>query len=319
MSPTRKKLIIDTDPGIDDAMAILTAMNSEEVEVIGLTTVFGNVYTDTATKNAFKILEVAGKSQIPVAEGAHDTFAGIKKDWVPDFVHGDDGFGNMNFPEVQGVKYPGSAADFLIETVAGQPGEVVVLALGPLTNVALAMQKDPAFAENVGELVILGGAFFVNGNVNPATEANFFGDPEAADFVLSQPAKTRIVGLDITHSCTFTGPELTGLHGKGRFGTFLSSITAFYLKYHRDSYDMDAVYVHDPAALAVVLRPSLFTWRTGQIRVLTESVARGMSVMDTGLKRWNRPHAWTDRPRVQVAVAVNAKAVTEMLLQRMAL
>lgn len=89
--------------------------------------------------------------------------------------------------------------------------------------------------------------------------------------------------------------------------------------YLRESYDMDAVYVHDPAALAVVLRPSLFTWRSGQIRVLTESVARGMSVMDTGLKRWNRPHAWTDRPQVQVAVAVNAKAVTEMLLQRMAL
>ena len=87
----------------------------------------------------------------------------------------------------------------------------------------------------------------------------------------------------------------------------------------RESYDMDAVYVHDPAALAVVLRPSLFTWRSGQIRVLTESVARGMSVMDTGLKRWNRPHAWTERPQVQVAVAVNAKAVTEMLLQRMAM
>ena len=86
----------------------------------------------------------------------------------------------------------------------------------------------------------------------------------------------------------------------------------------RESYDMDAVYVHDPAALAAVLRPSLFTWRPGQIRVLTESVARGMSVMDTGLKRWNKPHAWTDRPKVQVAVAVNAKAVTEMLLQRMA-
>ncbi|EIE27835.1 hypothetical protein COCSUDRAFT_83455 [Coccomyxa subellipsoidea C-169] len=318
MTQQRKKLLIDTDPGVDDAMAILAAFNSPEVEVIGLTTVFGNVYTQTATRNAFKLLELAEMTQVPVAEGAHVTLNGTPKTWVADFVHGTDGFGNINIDIAEGTKWSGCAAEFIVQTVRENPGEVSILALGPLTNIAIAMQLDSSVARNAAEIVVLGGAFFVNGNVNPAAEANMYGDPEAADFVLGQGGNIKIVGLDVTHSCQFTGTELRGLQDRGRFGTFLSEITAFYLKYHKDSYDMDSVYVHDPSALAAVLQPALFTWRFGQVRVLTESVATGMTVMDVGLKRWNNPHGWTDRANVQVAVAVNAAKTTTMLLERMA-
>ncbi|KAL2903999.1 putative uridine nucleosidase 2 [Bienertia sinuspersici] len=170
--PRKKKLIIDTDPGIDDAMAIFVALQSPEVEVIGLTTIYGNVYTTLATRNALHLLEVAERSDIPVAEGSHVTITKGTKLRIADFVHGADGLGNQNFPPPKGKPIEQSAADFLVEQANKYPGEVTLVALGPLTNVALAIQLDPEFAKNIGNIVILGGAFAVNGNVNPAAEAN---------------------------------------------------------------------------------------------------------------------------------------------------
>ncbi|CAN1146395.1 Probable uridine nucleosidase 2 [Linum perenne] len=167
-----KKIIIDTDPGIDDAMAIFLALRSPEVEVIGLTTIFGNVYTALATMNALHLLQVAGRTDIPVAEGSHVTITKGTKLRIADFVHGTDGLGNQKFPPPDGKAIDQSAADFLVEQASLYPGEVTVVALGPLTNIALAIESDPAFVKNVGQIVLLGGAFAVNGNVNPAAEAN---------------------------------------------------------------------------------------------------------------------------------------------------
>jgi len=168
----RKKIIIDTDPGIDDAMAIFVALNSPEVDVIGLTTIFGNVYTTLATRNALHLLEVAGRTDIPVAEGTHKTFLNDTKLRIADFVHGKDGLGNQNFPPPKGKPIEKSGPEFLVEQAKLCPGEITVVALGPLTNLALAVQLDPEFSKNVGQIVLLGGAFAVNGNVNPASEAN---------------------------------------------------------------------------------------------------------------------------------------------------
>ncbi|XP_042967635.1 probable uridine nucleosidase 2 isoform X1 [Carya illinoinensis] len=204
MAAQPKKIIIDTDPGIDDAMAIFLALRSPEVELIGLTTVFGNVYTTLATRNALHLLEVAGRTDIPVAEGSHVTINKDTKPRVADFVHGADGLGNQNFPPPKGKAIEQSAAAFLIEQANLYPGKVTVVALGALTNIALAIQQDPAFSKNIGQIILLGGAFAINGNVNPAAEANIFGDPDAADIVFTSGADVLAVGLNVTHQVILT-------------------------------------------------------------------------------------------------------------------
>uniref|UniRef100_A0A2P2KMX1 Uncharacterized protein MANES_05G207000 n=1 Tax=Rhizophora mucronata TaxID=61149 RepID=A0A2P2KMX1_RHIMU len=205
MAPEPRKIIIDTDPGIDDAMAIFLALRSPEVEVIGLTTVFGNVYTTLSTRNALHLLEVAGRTDIPVAEGSHVTITKGTKLHVADFVHGADGLGNQNFPPPSGKPIEQSAATFLVEQANLHPGKVTVVALGPLTNIALAIELDPAFAKKIEQIVLLGGAFAVNGNVNPAAEANIFGDPDAADLVFTSGADILAVGINVTHQVVMTG------------------------------------------------------------------------------------------------------------------
>lgn len=130
------------------------------------------------------------------------------------------------------------------------------------------------------ELVILGGAFFVNGNVSPASEANIYGDPEAADVVFGVHPNVRVVGLDVTNQVTMTGQQLEGCRGRGRFGTLLADMSKFYLQFYTETYNREAIIVHDPTALAAVLRPDLFTWRRGAIRVCTEGIARGHTIVD---------------------------------------
>ena len=182
-APLRRKVIIDTDPGVDDTFAILLALRSPEIEVIGLTSLFGNVRTPTATKNALHLLERFGRSDIPVYEGHLTSIAGDAKERIADFVHGDDGFGNTGAPTVSTKPVFGtSAAEFIVQSANAFPGEVTVVALASATNVALALRLDRvAVTENLQSVVHLGGAFFTNGNVNPAAEANVFGDPDAAD------------------------------------------------------------------------------------------------------------------------------------------
>ncbi|RMZ53177.1 hypothetical protein APUTEX25_005166 [Auxenochlorella protothecoides] len=294
------KLIIDTDPGIDDSMAILAAFHSPEVEIIGLTTIFGNV---------------------PVAQGALTSLKGVAKERIADFVHGSDGFGNTDPEFSQEEPLPISAAQFIVECAAKWPGEVVVLALGPLTNVALAIHLNPDLPQLLHKVVVLGGAFFVNGNVNPAAEANIFGDPDAANVVFAKAPNCWVVGLDVTHQCQLSRRQLDGLQGVGRHGSFLSAISQFYLSYHKhvglSSYGMDAVFVHDAAALSAVLRPELFQWHAGAVLVDTEGAFRGHTLVDEGKKEWVGMNEWQTRPKIKVALGVDAKALTDLVLQRM--
>ncbi|KAK6130586.1 hypothetical protein DH2020_035678 [Rehmannia glutinosa] len=233
----RKKIIIDTDPGIDDAMAIFLALQSPEVDVIGLTTVYGNVYTTLATRNALHLLEIAGRTDIPVAEGSHVTITKGTKLRIADFVHGTDGLGNQNFPPPKGKPIEQSAAEFLIEQASLYPGKITVVALGPLTNIALAIQSDSSFVENIGQIVLLGGAFSVNGNVNPAAEANIFGDPDAADLVFTSGADVLAIGLNVTHQVVLTDADRDKLaESSGKFAQYLCKILDVYFSYHHDAY-----------------------------------------------------------------------------------
>ncbi|XP_042521244.1 uridine nucleosidase 1-like isoform X3 [Macadamia integrifolia] len=223
-----EKIIIDTDPGIDDSMAILMAFQTPEVEVLGLTTIFGNVSTEGATRNALLLSEIAGCPGIPVAEGSSEPLKGGKP-CVADFVHGSDGLGNVFLPPPKEKKIEKSASEFLVDKVLEYPGEVSILALGPLTNLALAIKKDSSFASKVKRLVVLGGAFFAMGNVNPAAEANIYGDPEAADIVLTSGANIVVVGINITTQVVLTDEDLPEIKdSKGKQAQFLGELCKFY-------------------------------------------------------------------------------------------
>ncbi|KAL2487627.1 putative uridine nucleosidase 2 [Forsythia ovata] len=314
----RKKIIIDTDPGIDDAMAIFLALNSPEVEVIGLTTIYGNVYTTLATRNALHLLEIAERIDIPVAEGSHVTITKGTKLRIADFVHGTDGLGNQNFPPPKGKPIDLSAADFLIEQANLYPGKVTVVALGPLTNIALAIQSDPAFVKNIGQIVLLGGAFAVNGNVNPAAEANIFGDPEAADIVFTSGADVLAVGINVTHQVVLTDADRDKLaESNGKFAQYLNKILDVYFSYHRDAYSTKGVYLHDPTALLAAVNPSLITCTEGAVRVQTTGITKGLTLFYNKQKRFEEVTEWSDKPSVKVAVTVDASTVVKLVMERL--
>ncbi|KAL6344186.1 hypothetical protein AAG906_031900 [Vitis piasezkii] len=313
-----KKIIIDTDPGIDDAMAIFVALQSPEVDVIGLTTIYGNVYTTLATRNALHLLEIAGRTDIPVAEGSHVTITKGTKLRIADFVHGADGLGNQNFPPPAGKPIEQSAAAFLIEQAKLYPGKVTVVALGPLTNIALAIELDPGFSKNIGQIVLLGGAFAVNGNVNPAAEANIFGDPEAADIVFTSGADILAVGINVTHQVVLTDADREKLaQSNGKFAQYLCKILEVYFSYHRDAYNTKGVYLHDPTALLAAVNPSLITYTEGVVRVQTSGITRGLTLFYNKQKRFAEVTEWTDKPTVKVAVTVDAPAVVKLVMDRL--
>ncbi|KAL3358133.1 hypothetical protein AABB24_015332 [Solanum stoloniferum] len=253
----REKIIIDTDPGIDDSMTILMAFQTPEVEIIGLTTIFGNVTIKNATRNA---LLLGGEPR------------------VADFVHGSDGLGNLFLPSPNSKKIDKSASEFLVEKVCEYPGEVSILALGPLTNLALAVKRDSTFASKVKRVVVLGGSFFALGNVNPAAEANIHGDPEAADVVFTSGANIDVVGINIT-----TQVKLKG------------------------------IFLHDPVSFAALVRPDLFTFKKGVVRVETQGICIGHTLMDQGLKKWNTSNPWTDYSPVSVAWTVDVDEVLDYI------
>ena len=195
MSP--RKIIIDTDPGIDDAMAIFFALASPELEVVALTTVFGNAHTTTCTENALRLLEIAERTDIPVAEGAHTPLA-MSFRGPADFVHGSNGQGDAQLGPPSTAKVNDSAVELIIDVVMRSPNEITLVPLGPLTNIARALQAEPKLAHNLAGIVLMGGNVFRGGNASPAAEANIINDPEAADIVFGATCPVVMAGLDVT-------------------------------------------------------------------------------------------------------------------------
>lgn len=304
-----EKLIIDTDPGIDDSMAIMMAFQTPEVEVVGLTTIFGNVSTEDATRNALLLCEIAGCQNVPVAEGSPEPLkGGIPR--VADFVHGSDGLGNISLPPPKTKKIDKIASEFLVDKVSEYPGEVSVLALGPLTNIALAIKRDSSFASKVKKVVILGGSFFALGNVNPAAEANIYGDPEAADVVFTSGANIVVVGLNITTQVILTDDGLLQLrNSEGKHAQLLCDMCQFYRDWHVKSDGVHGIFLHDPVSFIALVRPDLFTYRKGVVRVETQGLCVGHTLMDQGLKKWNSSNPWTGFSPVSVAWTVDVDGV----------
>jgi inosine-uridine nucleoside N-ribohydrolase len=309
-----KKIIIDTDPGIDDAMAILFALASPELDLAGLTTIFGNVHTEQATQNALRLLEFGGRSDVPVAHGAEVPLCG-ELDSVADFVHGANGLGDVPHDDPQGQRHERYAAQFIVDTVMAHPGEVTLVPIGPLTNIALALAIEPAIVHNVAEVVMMGGAATVSGNVNPAAEANIYSDPHAADRVFTAPwPLLTMVGLDVTEQVIMDEAYFHSL-AASRTGAYIDAISRFYLDFYERSNGVRMCHTHDPSAIAYLIDPSLFQTRVGPIRVVTEGLGRGLTIWDRR-RQWYGPHAWTDRPAVNVCLGVDGDRLLALYKER---
>ncbi|XP_076928700.1 uridine nucleosidase 1-like [Bidens hawaiensis] len=304
-----QKIIIDTD----DSMAIMMAFQTPHLEIIGLTTVFGNVNTKDATRNALILCEMAGRHGVPVAEGCSRPLKGGEPT-IGDFAHGSNGLGDINLPEPKSKKVEISASEFLVEKVSQYPGEISILALGPLTNLAMAIKRDSSFAAKVKRVVILGGAFFALGNINPAAEANIYGDPEAADIVFTSGANMTVVGINITTQVKLTDDDLDELRrSAGKHAQFLGEINKFYRDWHVKSDGLYGIYLHDPVSFVVLVRPDLFTYKKGVVPVETQGICVGHTLMDQGLKRWNTENPWTGYSPVSVVWTVNVDEVVKYI------
>ena len=255
---TPRRILIDTDPGVDDSMAILFAFNSPEVRVEGLTTVFGNGGTETTTANALRLVELAGHPDVPVARGAEKPllrpFTG--EGWR---VHGRNGLGEVELPPPQGLPDPRRAAQFIVDTVMANPGEITLVPLGPLTNVALAVSLEPRIAEQVQGVVLMGGAANGQGNASAVAEANIRNDPEAAQIVFQAPWRVTMVGLDVTRKVIMTPAYIDALAATGNpLTTFIAKIAQHYTDFYRTYVGLDGFHVHDSSAVAYVIDPTLF-------------------------------------------------------------
>ena len=300
---SKTPIIIDTDPGVDDAMAILFAAADLQVELLGLTTIFGNVRTETATRNALQLLELAGLDA-PVAHGAATPLRRVPAP-PADFVHGAEGFGEAMLPAPAAAADARDAAQFLIETVAARPGEITLLPIGPLTNIAIALERDPAIAGKVKEVVVMGGAVRTKGNVSDYAEANIWNDPDAAAAVFAADWPVRLVGLDVTQNIRLAREDLTAMVAASpRAGAFLSEAAEFYFAFHQKTRGVDGCFLHDPAALAAALDPSLFQMVSAPVRVVTDGDEMGRTV--------EAPNAGT-RP-VEICVDADAEGVRARML-----
>jgi purine nucleosidase len=228
---TMVKMVIDTDGGVDDAVAILWAATRENIDLLAITVVHGNVDTQIAAENVCRVLELAGRIDIPVYLGESTPLPGAPHLPPVDFIHGVDGLGNTNRPRAQHEPREGDGIQALVDIVKTNVGEVSLVTIGPLTNVALALGRDPSFAPAVKELVVMGGAVTVPGNALPAAEANIAHDPEAARVVVSAQwsMPPLLVGLDITHQATFTESMLCEIESStNEFAKFLAAPLRFY-------------------------------------------------------------------------------------------
>lgn len=277
-----RTIIIDTDPGQDDAVAILLALASpDELNVIGITAVAGNVPLRLTCKNARVICEVAGKVDVPVFAGCDRPLG--RKLVTAEHVHGKTGLDGIALPDPEMPVQDQHAVDFIIDSLRHEPKHSVTLcALGPLTNIATAIQKAPDIVERVGEIVLMGGAYFEVGNITPAAEFNIYVDPEAADIVFKSGIKLTVMPLDVTHKVLVTQPQIdrfTALNS--RVGDVVAGWTNFFERFDKEKYGSAGAPLHDPTVIAYLLQPDLFTGRhiNVEIEIISE-LTRGMTVAD---------------------------------------
>jgi uridine nucleosidase len=310
-NPTPRRIIIDTDPGVDDSMAILFAFRSPEVKIEALTVVFGNGGTAVTTANALRLVELADRPDVPVARGAEKPllrpFTG--EGWR---VHGRNGLGEIEYPPPQGAPDPRRAAQLIVDMVMANPGEITLVPLGPLTNIALAVALEPRIAENVREVVLMGGAANASGNASAVAEANIRNDPEAARIVFDAPWPVTMVGLDVTRRTIMSPAYIEKLRAVGNKHTdFICQIVKHYMGFYQQNVGIDGFHVHDSSALAYVIDPSLFTTKMLPVEVEIHSPSHaGMTAAD-----WRQRS--NKEPNINVCVDVDSERFLDLYYQRL--
>jgi inosine-uridine nucleoside N-ribohydrolase len=296
-------IVLDCDPGHDDAIALLLALASPELELRGVTTVSGNQTVEKTTANALRLLEFVGRTEVPVARGADRPL--VRERYVAAYVHGESGLDGPDLPPAQGSPVETPAVEFLAEHVAG----ATLVPTGPLTNVALLLQLYP---EARPERIVLMGGAIAEGNVTPAAEFNIWADPEAAHRVFTSGIDLTMIGIDVTHKALMTPAHADDLRARGRVGALVADLHGFYHRFHAETYGFHGSPVHDAVAVAHVIRDDLV--QTIERPVVVDcggELSRGRTYVDL----WRR----TDWPvNAQVGVDIDAEGFLGFLFERLA-
>jgi pyrimidine-specific ribonucleoside hydrolase len=302
-------VLVDCDPGLDDALALLLVLGSPELELLGVTTVAGNQTLERTTENALKVLQLAGRDDIPVSAGAARPLAGELV--VAADAHGETGLGGLVLPAPSASPVEARAVDFLAEQLRSSEEPVVVFALGPLTNIALLVALEPEAAERIDRLVLMGGAI-TEGNQTASAEFNIWTDPEAAARVFESGLDLTMVGLDVTNRAVLTPADADRLRSKGPVGSAAAELLDFYLGFYEEAYEHGGAPIHDALAIAQVLRPELLTVLHRHVEIELSGICRGRTVVDM------RQRTTLPEPNAHVAVDVDVEAFRELLLERLA-
>lgn len=307
MSPQR--IIIDTDPGVDDALAFLLALASPEIQLEALTTTQGNVTLEKGTRNALSILELTQASHIPVACGS--VLPLVQPLRASALVHGESGIGNSHLPEPQTKPIEKHAVDYLIERVLAEPGQISIFPIGPLTNIAMAIRKEPRFAGAVKDLVIMGGAILEHGNSTPQAEFNIYVDPHAAHIVFHSGIPITLIPLDVTHKCLLLQKHVDRLMQiSSPISRFIRDAMEVYLQF---SFDLGYAgsSLHDPLTLATIIAPELLTLKEYYVDVdISGGVSMGKTFADI-------LHVTKKPANMKVAMQVRGEDFIELFVKRM--
>ncbi|NOT05033.1 MAG: nucleoside hydrolase [Anaerolineales bacterium] len=305
-----KRIIIDTDPGIDDACAILLALASPEIQVEGLTVVHGNCSLEQGTRNALAILELAKSEHVPVYKGFDLPL--VQPSLLAPETHGNTGLGYATLSESQTKPQAQHGSDFLIEKIMSNPGEISIVAIGPLTNIAVAIRKEPRIVENVKEIFIMGGAIRHEGNTTPLAEFNTYVDPHAAHIVFHSGMPIILTPLDVTYDCILTHQDVERLlRIDSPLTKFIEDATRFYMEFHDEYQKIDGCIINDPLTLALTFMPEICDYQELYVDVdLSGGVSMGNTFADF--------YRLTKKPaNMKVALGVRPRDFMELFLERM--
>lgn len=305
-----KHIILDTDPGIDDALAILLALASPEVVLDGISAVHGNASAEQVTTNALSILELANTSHIPVYQGCDLPL--VKESLLSPETHGNSGLGyaNLSAPTTKPQIKHGS--DYLIEQIMSHPGEITLVAIGPLTNVAIAIRKEPRIVQNVKEVFVMGGAIKHQGNTTPLAEYNTFVDPHSAHIVFHSGMPITLTPLDVTYECIFLKEDLNRLLKiDSPITKFISDATRFYMEFHDEYQKIDGCVINDPMTLALTYMPEICDYQDLYVDV---DISTGVGLGNTFADFYNYEKK---APNMKVAMGVRPRMFMELFLERM--
>ena len=304
-----KKILIDTDPGIDDSLAILLALASPELSLEGISVVHGNCSLEQATRNGLSVLELARATHIPLAKGCELPL--VQPSLLAPETHGNTGLGYAKLPEPRIKPTSQHGTDFLIERILSSPGEITLVAVGPLTNVALAIRKEPRIVGALKELVIMGGAIRYEGNTTALAEFNTFVDPHAAHIVYHAGIPTTLVPLDVTYQCVLLASDVERLLKiESPIPSFIKATTDFYMEYHDSYQGIKGCVINDPLALALTFAPELCDYQELPVDV---DISGGVSTGKTFADFYN----YDKKPsNMKVALGVRPRDFIELFLER---